>query len=48
MRKLSVFLVILMLCALGGCETAKGFKKDMSNTWENLKGADDWVKENLW
>lgn len=46
---LVIFLFIL------GCETAKGFKEDVKNTWHNVQGAgswvkkaDDWVKKNLW
>ncbi len=40
--------VIVMVLLVSGCETAKGFAKDTSNLWSYLKGADDWVKENLW
>lgn len=46
----------LVLIVLSGCETIKGtarggadgFSKDWQNTKENIKEADDWIRENLW
>ena len=40
-------MVILAVFA-GGCETTKGLKKDLQNSWHNAQGVDAWMKENLW
>ena len=39
---------IVVLLFAAGCETAKGMKKDLANTWNNAQTWDEWVKENLW
>ncbi|VAW19645.1 hypothetical protein MNBD_BACTEROID05-1035 [hydrothermal vent metagenome] len=46
MKSSKVFMLFLMfsLVVLQGCETAKGFKKDVSN----LPKVDNWLEENLW
>lgn len=48
---LSAYLVLF----LQGCETAKGFSRDVKTAWQTVSKADDWVKhadqwmqENLW
>ncbi len=47
--RLTWFVVMgaLFLC-LQGCETAKGFQKDVKTTWGTLSKADDWIRENMW
>lgn len=45
------FVPWVMMCVflfVSGCETAKGFKKDVENTWENAKDLDEKFKENWW
>ena len=49
-----VFVVVIFL-GLQGCETAKGFKKDIDNTFGFFSGkkskiekVDDWIQENMW
>ena len=38
----------LIFLFVSGCETAKGFKKDVENTWNNAKNIDEDFKENWW
>jgi predicted small secreted protein len=40
----------LLIAVLGlyGCETAKGFGKDVHNTWENISRTDKWFQKNAW
>lgn len=50
---------LLLICVLSfvcvGCETAKGFKKDVNNFVEGTyskdgwaKKTDDWMREHMW
>ena len=54
MRSLGMVVgIALLLLSVNGCETAKGFKKDVQNTWQNVtdqseNGFDAWFKEHLW
>ena len=47
-RQWALLCVLTTLLFMGGCETARGMKKDFSNTWSNAQTWDEWVKENLW
>ncbi|HOW35358.1 MAG TPA: hypothetical protein PL155_02955 [Candidatus Omnitrophota bacterium] len=47
LKWLCVCLVSLMLF-VSGCETAKGFGRDVTNTWHGAQNLDEWVKEHLW
>ncbi len=40
-------LMIFTLSA-GGCETTKGFAKDVKSAWSGAQEIDGWFKENLW
>lgn len=40
--------MIVLMGFVSGCETTKGFKEDVQNTWHNAQGLDAWIKENLW
>ena len=44
--------VLLMAFIVTGCNTvehaAKGAQHGMKKDWENFKGADGWIKENMW
>ena len=46
-KMIAVFLGVIFLF-VNGCETAKGLKKDVENTWEHAKKIDDNFKENWW
>lgn len=52
LRKFLPLAFLLFLVFTSGCETAKGFTRDVKNirknTWSHLQSADDWVKKNLW
>ena len=46
---------IAMVIFMQGCETAKGAKKHIENTWHNvadesgaIQKADKWLQENAW
>ena len=51
---LIVLVIFIFICA--GCETGKGIAcgastgivKDTQNSWQAVKNADQWVKDNLW
>ena len=47
-QKIVFMLLIFVFVTVSGCETAKGLKKDVENTWENAKKIDDNFKENWW
>ena len=58
-KKFLLLLFLLFLVFTSGCETARGFKQDVKNTWkhtqqdvkntwEHMQHADDWVQKNLW
>lgn len=36
-----LFIGLVVVLALSGCETCKGFGRD-------IKNADEWMKDNLW
>jgi len=46
--KWMMVIVVGLFLVSAGCETAKGFQKDVSGLWGNAKKLDDWWKENLW
>jgi len=48
LRKFLPLAFLLFLIFTSGCETARGFKQDVKNTWEHMQHADDWVQKNLW
>lgn len=49
MRKCIFAIAILFIfVCLTGCETFKGFKKDVSNVYDKAKEGDDWFQENYW
>ena len=55
MVKKFIPLIMILMLAGAGCETAKGFGRDVKNTaenipkaWQSLKQADDWMQENMW
>jgi len=41
-------ILLSLLVVTSGCETVKGLKKDMDQTWTNLKEWDKNFKENWW
>jgi predicted small secreted protein len=56
-KKIALLSVLFSFAILsGGCETTKGVvtgvaegvPKDAKNTWQGIKKADTWMKENLW
>jgi len=55
-KRCAILAVFAFMVLLGGCETAKGVAggfavgvyKDSTNTWDALKKADRWMRENLW
>lgn len=47
-KKFLPLIVLILLAFALGCETAKGFKQDMGNTWSHLQHVDDWVKKHMW
>ena len=47
LKQLLLIVGILFFFA-SGCETMKGLKQDTLNSWEHVKEANEWVKENLW
>ncbi len=55
MLLLSITLFLLVAVLICGCETTKGLGsaadgvgKDLNNLWASLKGADQWMRKNLW
>jgi hypothetical protein len=57
MNKLLAWCIFaIFCCAVAGCHTlqkggqgaAEGAKQDANETYQNLKGADNWMKKNLW
>lgn len=48
LRAFLVAVVLIGLLGLIGCETAKGFSRDMDTAWQELVKADTWVRKNLW
>jgi len=47
-ERVSIFALLVLILFIGGCETAKGIKKDVENTWNNAKHIDEDFKENWW
>ncbi|MFA5059357.1 MAG: hypothetical protein WC676_01865 [Candidatus Omnitrophota bacterium] len=43
-----IVLCVVLLSFVYGCETAKGFQKDVVNGWDKAKHVDEWFKENMW
>ena len=50
-----VLMTIMVIIALGGCETVKGMRQDIinlpnpdKNGWNAAKKADAWMQQNLW
>ena len=50
-----MILGIVIVLSIQGCETMKGAKKDVQNTWHNvtsidgpLQKTDRWLQENAW
>ncbi|MGE5307685.1 MAG: hypothetical protein ACM3OC_01210 [Deltaproteobacteria bacterium] len=57
MRRILAVIFLTVFCfAVSGCCTAKdackgaaeGARKDWNNSCSGIKGADNWVKKNLW
>jgi hypothetical protein len=48
----ALLVLIVFIFIFAGCETSKGaasgLAKDTQNTWDNLKGSDQWMRDNLW
>ena len=55
LKWICIFLSGYLVLFLQGCETAKGFSKDVKTTFQTVSKADDvvkqadaWMQENLW
>ena len=55
MKVISLLLICFVVTVLTGCETAKGFSKDVDNTVHNvasqdgwLMKTDAWMREHMW